>query len=799
MEFPVIVEHVRFHADNGFAILGVSLNVDSEKYHENKEDIDKNIQAILGATAKPKPKLSNSEWGYLPEPRSNGLVVSVNSFSKSEDPRGKSYVFCGEFVKHPRYGDQFKADCFYADFPNKKEQLIEFLKRYPFIKTVRSKQIVNKFGVAGTYDVLDNNPEKLLEIDGITDKRLETIVQKWKEDIALRDLYDWLIRNSISTSFANKIYEKWGNDSIEVLEENPYRLTDIRGVGFSTADGIAYKIMKDVPKPYRTAACMQYVLSENTSSGHLYMPYASLKRAVHTLIEETNAVSKRKENAEDYVKLVSDCIKDNLDLFVATKDKNNNVAVYNRYIWKQEKFISHDLFERTQDNSETFQTCTDIDIENSEDDIRRFTGIDLKLDDTQKDAIRSAFENKVTVITGGGGTGKSTICRGIYYLSQLKKMEVLMMSPTGKAAQVLKKKTKCAASTIHRALGIAPGSSLPKEEINADLVLIDEVSMVGVDTMYAVFYALRHNPDAHIVFVGDSNQLPSVSAGNFLSDIMKSECTSVIKLDKIHRQDENSYIAYIAGDISNGKPIDGIPDNASDITWMTSNEDQMAMRLSCFIGEYLENNDIEDIQLIAPKYKGSCGIDSANEIIQMFMSTRNGTQSKFLERNFNKFHIGDRVIQLENNYQKEVFNGDMGTIIDLGKKVIDREKSDDQEDFVVVDFYGDEKIYTSDEINQLKLGWCCSIHKYQGSQSPDILFLLPNSTQRMVSKELIYTAITRAEKHLYMIGSLALFNSAPNRSEIKKRYTSMPALIQERKSGVKVFDVIEKQDEEEED
>jgi exodeoxyribonuclease V alpha subunit len=632
-----------------------------------------------------------------------------------------------------------------------------------------------------------------LTIAGITRKRLEAIAEKWKEDVSLRDLYDWLIRNSISTSFANKIYDNWGENSIEVLEENPYKLTQIRGVGFATADGIAYKIMKEVPKPYRTVACMQYILSENTRNSHLCMPYISLKKEVYRLIKETNETALREESPEDYVKLVSQGIKDNLDLFVAVRDPENNVQVYNRNIWIQEKFISQDLFNRTLENDKTDHECSEVDIENAEDDIKRFTGISLKLDDTQKEAIKSAFENKVTVITGGGGTGKSTICRGIYYLAQIKKMQVLMMSPTGKAAQVLKKKTRCEASTIHRALGIAPGSSLPRNDISADLVLIDEVSMVGVDTMFAIFYALRHNKNAHIVFVGDSNQLPSVSPGSFLSDIMKSECASVIKLNKIHRQDENSFIAYIAGDISKGKPINGIPDNAKDITWKSATEDQMAMHLSCFISDYVKKSEIDNLQVIAPKYKGECGIDNSNEIIQMLMSVKNNTQEQFIERNFNKFFVGDRVIQLENNYTKEVFNGDMGTIKELGNKVINPEKSNEKENYMIVDFYGDEKIYTSDEINQLKLGWCCSIHKYQGSQSQDILFLLPNSAGMMTSKELVYTAMTRAEKHLYIIGSLNLFNNSSNRSEIKKRFTNMPLLIKEARENKKYFDVIEKE------
>jgi exodeoxyribonuclease V alpha subunit len=334
-----------------------------------------------------------------------------------------------------------------------------------------------------------------------------------------------------------------------------------------------------------------------------------------------------------------------------------------------------------------------------------------------------------------------------------------------------------------------PGEDDPKDIISEDILIVDEISMVGVDTMSAIMMALEMNKRANIVFVGDANQLPSISPGNFLNDMMKADCANVVVLDQIHRQDENSYISLIANQISKGK-VTKIPDNATDIEWEDVNGDSFEETIKEAVTEYLQDGkDIDDLQIISPMKKGSCGVNTANKIMQEMMSDINGTQEQVLEIGFNKFHIGDRVIQLENNYDKEVFNGDMGVIIDLGRDVVG-DDSDKEEAFIKVSFYGDERLYVGDEIEQLKVAWCITVHKYQGSQSPYVMFIMASEAEIMMSKELVYTAFTRAEKFLNVYGSKNMLQVAPTKSVVKKRYTNMNKIIQELKTGEKLMKVL---------
>lgn len=413
------------------------------------------------------------------------------------------------------------------------------------------------------------------------------------------------------------------------------------------------------------------------------------------------------------------------------------------------------------------------------------------LDDSQKEAIRSAFNYKITVLTGPAGSGKSLICRYIYQIAKEAGMSVRMMAPTGKAAQVLSEKTGCPAQTIHRGLGMKPGDDNPKNIVSEDILLIDEVSMCGLDTMYALMKATEANKWVNIVLVGDKQQLPSVSPGNFLSDIIDSGCANVVTLNRVHRQDEGSYISLLANEISKGKTI-SVPDTANDIKWNKLHVDEFHEGLVKYIDEFLIGKDVEDLQVISPMKKGECGVFKLNEVIQKKMADLNGTANTPLVIGFNKFFIGDRVIQMTNNYDKDAFNGDMGVICDLGEKILDPTVSDKKEKFITVDFSGEKKEYFGTEIDQLNLAWVCTVHKYQGSQSKYIIFIMAEEAQIMMSRELVYTAMTRASKRLEIFGHENMLRIAPTRSIISKRYTNMKRVIEELRSGAKILDVMEK-------
>ena len=768
MKIPVIIKKILWKSDNGYAPMSAELNPFSNEYTPELEDLIYN-------------KFKNNKY--------DGFIVTTTSLDYDASPEGKQFICEGEFKVHPKYGEQFQSEFFYEDIPTTTEGFKMLLMAFPHVKEFRAQTIIDTFGVQGIIDILDKEPERLLEINGINKKRLPAIIEEWAKLKGKKDLIVWLAQHKAgSAKLATKIYEKWKHNSQTILSENPYLISDIKGIGFIESDDFAHKILKDVPKQYRMTACMSYVLAEALrSGGNLYMPYSELKDKVVDTIMEIDSKKGTQSKSSDYKSLFNTCIKANLDKFSALKE-DKGVYIYLKYIYEAEKMISEELFKRSK--AENHQKVTDSDILDVERDISSLAGKEIKLDDTQKEAIRSVFENKVTIITGGGGTGKSTICRGIYYLACKNRRTIRLMSPTGKASQVLGKKTQAPASTIHRSLKMKPGDSKPVEKIHEDIVLIDEFSMVGIDTLQAIFHAMLNNDFAHLVLVGDANQLPSVSPGNFLSDISKSGCANVVKLDKIHRQDENSYIAVIAQNIANGKVVENIPAEANDISWKTSDEEQLEPHLTYLINTYLKDHEIDDVQIIAPMYKGQAGITNINTVVQNMMVQINNTRDTELKRPYQLFYEKDRVIQWENNYEKEVFNGDIGTIVDLGKRVMDRERNSSESDYIVVKFDNDEKTYIGHEIDQLKLAWCVSVHKYQGSQSPYIIFVMPSAANRMASKELVYTAMTRAEKYLYMLGDINIFRRAPMNSNITKRNTNMVKFIEELRDNKKIFDVL---------
>lgn len=780
MEIPIIIERIVYKNDKGFGILAVNLNAYSSKYDPSMEDV---VAANI-------PK----KTGY------DNFTITTNMLDSHDKVEGRQYIAAGNFVKHEKYGPQFKADFIFQDEPKTEDGLRVFLMTLPNIKEMRSAEIIKKFGVDGTLIILDEDPMKLTAINGINEKRIPPIKDAWDKSKAQRELYFWLIDHGISPEIGRVIYETWGRDSMKVLTANPYQLTEIKGFGFVKADTIAHKIFKSVPKDSRTIACIHYVLKEDLhKNSNLCMPYSTMKITVMDALTKGSEANNPSEKMSDYLPLIPECIKKNKEKFIAVKnitEATNGAYIYLREIWDKEKYIAEHIYHRhnkkvSRHEEEVADLCTDKDIEEAEKDIEQFSGRKIVLDECQKNAIKSAFQNKITVITGGGGTGKSTICRCIYHLAEEKKLSVRMMSPTGKAAQVLTAKTSFPAGTIHRSLKMKPDDDFPKENIKEDIIVVDEVSMVGIDTMFAVMCALEDNLWGNLILVGDANQLPSVSPGNFLTDLMKSGCVNVIKLDKIHRQDEKSFIAILANDVSKGKIVT-IPEDASDIKWhdlaILGDFDITIRRV---VKDFIDRNNVNDLQFLSCMYKGNFGVNRINEIVQDLMSEINNTKDKSLKHGFQHFYIGDRVIQTENNYEKEIFNGDIGTIVDLGRKALDPSVSDEAKDFTTVDFYGKNIRFVDKEIDQLKLAWCCTVHKFQGSQSPYIIFVFSKEANIMESKEILYTAMTRAEKHLDIYGHREVFRMSPTKSVIRKRYTNMNNIIQELRENRKIIKVSE--------
>jgi exodeoxyribonuclease V alpha subunit len=771
MELPVIIEYVRTF-NGGFSLVSANLNPYSEKYSNELED-------------KVTPYVSK---------KYNTLTITA-SIEEEGGMQGGQYIFIGEFVEHPKFGHQFKAEFHYQDVPATDEGLKNFLMTLPNIKASRSQAIVSKFGVEGTFDILDNDINRLAEISGITAQRIPAIEKAWQEKKCMRDLYAFFMSKGLPIRLAEASYKRWGRKAQAVLEENPYRLVELRGVGFVMADTEAHKIMDVIHDEFRITACMQYVLQEATNkNSNLCIPYLYLKDNVKALIKKCDVGLGKRTDISKCSELIPKCLKKNLETFNIVKDLDSKITyIYLKDMWEKEKFIAKNLYDRSRSDHKK-QECTAADLKKAQNGISKFYDTEIILDECQNQAIQTVFDHKVSIITGAGGTGKSMICRCIFELAQAKGLSIRMMSPTGKAAQVLETKTGCGASTIHRGLKLKPGDNLPREMITEDILLVDEISMCGVDTMYAMLKAMENNIWGNIVFVGDKNQLPSVSPGNFLSDIIDSKVANVVTLSKIHRQSENSYISLMANNISKGK-VEPVPAEADDITWHNLSSDTFHSDVLSFIDEYLsEGKDINDLQFMSPMKKGTCGVYKLNEVIQAEMAKLNGSEydseHECLKRQFNKYYVGDRVIQLENNYEKMVFNGDMGVISGLGERVQDPSKSDKKEKFITVSFYGNETTYFGGEIDQLQLAWCITVHKFQGSQAPHIAFVMSSEAQVMMSKELVYTAFTRAEKSLDVFGHVSMLRLAPTRSVIRKRYTNFTRIIDSIKSNRQILKVL---------
>lgn len=747
-------------------------------------------------SAKYKPEMEELVEPYLSQ-KYKTLTVATTSLRPNDNPQGGQYIFIGEFVNDPKFGPQFKSSFYYEDVPSTEDGLKAFLINCPNIGEGRANKIITRFGLVGAIDILDNDINRLTEIGGLTPRRIPAIKAYWDSKKPERVLYEFLATNGVKEnlgSIADKAIKKWGDKAVATIKQNPYCIVELQRIGFMIADVFAHAINKDLPVDFRVVACLDYLLQEAYSkNSNLCLPFIDLRDELVDKLLECDQKLGKTVDEKIYAEAVTRCIKANLEKFTVVKDLVDKIAyVYLKPVWSKEYLIGKSFHDRKEFN----HAMKGVDEATLDMNLKTMMGA-MVLDECQIEAIKSAFLHKITVITGPAGSGKSTIT---FYINKLAKrlgLTIRLMSPTGKAAQVLAEKTGMETSTIHRGLKMAKGDDTPKEFIREDLLLIDEISMCGLDTMYAIARALEGNAWANLVFVGDKNQLPSVSPGNFLSDIIESECANVVTLTKIHRQDEKSYIALLANEVSKGKAIT-IPADAKDINWKELDVETFDADVLGFIDKYLVSGQkIENLQVLSPMKKGTCGVFHLNEIIQAHMADINmSANSALLVAPFQKLFKGDRVIQTENNYDKNVFNGDMGVIIDLGEKILDASASDKAEKFVVVSFYGGETIeyFGKDEIEQLMLGFCLTIHKCQGSQWDSILLVLANEARVMQSKEILYTSFSRAAKQLEIIGDTRWIKEAPLKSALRKRYSNFVRLLEAFKGSQKVMEIFEKKE-----
>ena len=630
----------------------------------------------------------------------------------------------GEWITDRIYGEEFEASKITETVPDDAEGIKAYLSS-GIIKGIGEKTaeiIVKAFGTE-TLNVIDNEPEKLLELKGISQKTMDNIVSQMKENKALREIMVFLKTYGISNNFAGKIYHAYGEDTIKTLTEDPYRLAeDIEGIGFKKADEIALKMGTDIFGDRRISVGVKYVLIKASEDKDTFLPTdALIKTASSANILDVHPVlvEKRIKSMTSEGELIDDVGK-----------------IYLPVNYKLECAIADILAKKAKNDM--------FDAVLSSDDIVT-DGIEYS--DEQLDAIDLALRSKITVITGGPGVGKTTILNGLLSIFRRNSYKVLLAAPTGRAAKRMNESTHMEAKTIHRLLEYSDGSfkKNASDKLKGDVLILDECSMINLSLMYSLLSAI---PDRmKLIMVGDVDQLPSIGCGTILKDIIDSGVVPVARLTKIFRQGKESRIITNAYAINQGKMPNLKNDSKGDFYFFRVYDKEMLQKqVVRLVTEAIPQKfgiNKEDIQVLTPmrKAEDTIGSISLNQTLQ----ERINPNGEYVSTPLYKLRAGDRVMQTKNNYDLEAYNGDIGIIDSIDK----------DEGIVKVKFFGNSysTIYEKGDIEQLELAYATTIHKSQGSEYPAVVIIVDRSHYIMLQKQLLYTAVTRAKKLCVIIGT----------------------------------------------
>ena len=663
----------------------------------------------------------------------------------------------GEWANHPKFGEQFKIVQYKSMVPASVYGIQKYLGSglIKGIGPVMAKRIVDKFGKE-TLDVIEKEIEKLIEVDGIGKKRVGMISRAWEEQKEIREVMVFLQAHGVSSGYATKIFKQYGNRSIQVVRENPYRLaTDIFGIGFVTADRIAEKLGFPKDSELRAEAGILYVLNQLADDGHVYYPYEPLVEKCQEILAVDREVIVRAFGtitAEN--RIVIEDLNADIEEF-----RENNKAVYLAKFHVCETSIANRIGVLLKAPKSIRKVHSEKAIEWVQ------TQLSITLAEKQVEAIRCLLENKVMVITGGPGTGKTTIINAILKIFAKLRIKIMLAAPTGRAAKRMSEATGYEAKTIHRMLeySIRKGGFQKNEEypLDCDLLIVDEASMIDTVLMHHLLKAIP--PTATFILVGDINQLPSVGAGNVLRDIIASGSVPVVELTEIFRQAKESQIIVNAHRINNGQLPSLKPTGPNGDFYFIEQEDpEAALKLILELAteripKRFGFDPLEQIQVLTPMHRGVVGASNLNEALQNTLNPREDG----LLRGTRTLRVNDKVMQIRNNYDKEVFNGDIGRI-----KRIDQENQE-----VLVSYDGREIPYDYPDLDELALAYAVSVHKSQGSEYPAVIIPLLTQHYMLLQRNLIYTAITRAKKLVVIVGTRKALAIAVKNDKTEKRYT----------------------------
>lgn len=678
-----------------------------------------------------------------------GSVVSVVG-SFSAPLVGEQVEVQGTWTEHPKFGAQLRAQSVRRMAPTGRRGLIRFLSSGAVkgVGPLMAERLYDHFG-SEVLHVLEHEPSRLREVHGIGKKKAAEMHSSYLEQSEMRDLMLFLEEHGVSGAYAARIFAQYGSFAVEYIKESPYRLAEeVRGIGFRTADTVAMSLGLGRNDRARIKAGVEYALSQVMQAGHCCVPEEILVQETARLL-----TADRQEVASEVRRL-----KAAEELYV--ESPNGMTLIYPRAMYHAERGTAERLL-YLRDKARR------VDADGAEERARMWEAeSSLVLSDSQREALMSSLRYGVLVLTGGPGTGKTTVIRGILTMLEAEGFQILLGAPTGRAAKRLSEATGRQASTVHRMLeAMGAGDDLPAmfernedEPLEADVVIIDEVSMMDIGLMYALLKAVPSG--CRVILAGDVDQLPAVGPGSVLKDVIRSEAIPTVRLTEVFRQAGESRIVMNAHRINRGVMPD--VDSSDDFCFLEyADARQAAERIVTLCREELPAEGVDvlrEVQVLSPMHRLECGVENLNRLLQESLNAPDAAKA---EMNGPRcvFREGDKVMQTKNNYQKNVFNGDIGFV----ERIADGR--------MTVSFGDADVVYERKDIDELSLAYAMSVHKSQGSEYPIVILPLTAGHHVMLQRNLLYTAVTRAKKQVILLGTKAALYTAVDNDRMRKRYT----------------------------
>ncbi|MBZ2135967.1 ATP-dependent RecD-like DNA helicase [Streptococcus gordonii] len=677
---------------------------------------------------------------------------------------GQDYTFWGTLVQHPKYGEQLKVTRYERAKPTSKGLVKYFASdHFKGIGVKTAQKIVDLYG-DNTIDQILADPSRLVSINGLSAVNREAFVSKLRQNYGTEMLLSKLAEYGIPNKLALQIQDTYKEETLEIVQKYPYQLVeDIQGIGFKIADQLAQQlgIESDAPERFR-AGLVHTLFSQSIETGDTYIEARDLLSHTIDLLENARQV-------ELDPALVADEL---AHLIEEDKIQNVETKIFENSLYFAEEGIRSNLIRILEKGKQETFDATKLDsiIEQVEQDLG------IRYDHIQKKAICDAINHKVFILTGGPGTGKTTVINGIiatyaalHKLNLAKKQElpILLAAPTGRAARRMNELTGLPSATIHRHLGMTgdDDTSHLDDYLDADFIIVDEFSMV--DTWLANQLLSNISSNSKILIVGDADQLPSVSPGQVLADLLKIPILPQTKLTKIYRQGEDSTIVTLASQIQQGLLPADFTEKKADRSYFEATSEYIPDMIKKIVAAAIRSGiPAQDVQVLAPMYRGPAGIDQINQLMQELINPSEKDQLVF-EAPDCQYRQGDKIIHLVNDAESNVFNGDLGYITDL----LPAKYTDSKQDELTINFDGNEIVYQRSEWYKIRLAYAMSIHKSQGSEFPVVILPITKSSHRMLQRNLIYTAITRSKSKLVLLGEFSAFHyAAKNTGTARKTY-----------------------------